>query len=143
MEYKLILIPLAVLVINQAIKMIIELAKGSLTWPSLLSYGGMPSSHSALVTSLATVMAYYQGLNSAEFAMSIILALIVMRDASGIRWQLGNQGRTINQLIKELPDDREYHFPVLSEKFGHKNTEVLVGILLGLVLTIIIINILP
>lgn len=143
MEYKLFLIPLAVMVINQALKLLIELTRGQLSWPSLLSYGGMPSSHAALVTSLATVMGYYQGLDSPEFAVSLILAVLVTRDASGIRWQLGHQGRTINQLIKELPDDREYEFPVLSEKFGHKNIEVLVGISVGLVLSLTIISLLP
>lgn len=142
MEYKLLLIPLAVLVVNQAVKMIIELSRGELTWPSLISYGGMPSSHSALVTSLATVMAHYRGMDSAAFAISFVLAILIIRDASGVRWQLGKQGHTINQLIKELPDDREYHFPVLREKFGHKNTEVLVGILLGLILSLLAINVL-
>ena len=143
MEYKLFLIPLAIMVASQTIKLLIEMARGQLSWPSLLSYGGMPSSHAALVTSLATVMAYYQGLDSAAFAVALILAVLVTRDASGIRWHLGHQGRTINQLIKELPDDREYQFPVLTEKFGHKNTEVLVGILIGLVLSLVIIYLWP
>ncbi len=142
MEYKLLIIPVAVLVVSQAIKMALELSRGELTWPSVLSYGGMPSSHSALVTSLATVLAHYRGLASAEFAISFVLAILVIRDAAGSRRQLGKQGRTINQLIKELPDDREYHFPLLSEKFGHKNTEVLFGILLGLVLSLLAINVL-
>ena len=143
MEYKLFLIPLAIMVASQTIKLLIEMARGQLSWPSLLSYGGMPSSHAALVTSLATVMAYYQGLDSAAFAVALILAVLVNRDASGIRWHLGPPGRALKQLIKELPDGREYQFPVLTEKFGHKNTEVLVGILIGLVLSLVIIYLWP
>ena len=76
MEYKLFLIPLAIMVASQTIKLLIEMARGQLSWPSLLSYGGMPSSHAALVTSLATVMAYYQGLDSAAFAVALILAVL-------------------------------------------------------------------
>lgn len=138
MDYKYFIIPLLVLIINQAIKMGIEIAQGKFSIPSLISYGGMPSSHSALVASLATTMGLYLGFSSPEFAITFILAVLVTRDASGIRWQLGKQGRTINQLVKELPDDREYEFPVLGERFGHKNTEVIVGILVGIILTIIL-----
>ena len=136
MDYKFFLIPLAVVISNQLIKMVIDITRGGFTWPSIFSYGGMPSSHSAVVTSLATVMAYYKGMASAEFAIALVLALLTIRDASGIRYQLGTQGQTINKLVKELPDDREYHFPVLTERFGHKNTEVFVGIVLGVVLSL-------
>ena len=142
MDYKLFLIPILVMVLNQVIKVIIEIIKGDFSWPAILSYGGMPSSHAALVTSLATAVGYYQGISSPAFAVSLIIAIIITRDASGIRYQLGTQGQTINKLIKELPDSREYHFPVLGEKFGHKNIEVFIGIVVGLVLTSLIIMIL-
>ena len=142
MNFKLFLIPIAVAVISQGIKSIIDISKGKFTWSSLIGYGGMPSSHSALVTSLATVMGYYQGLDSPAFAIALILALLTMKDASGIRWHLGSQGKTINKLIKELPDEKEYNFPVLPERFGHKNTEIFAGILVGFILTFLAIWIL-
>jgi len=141
MEYKLFLIPLAVMVTNQAIKVIIEMAKGNTSLPSVLSYGGMPSSHAALVTSMSATIGYYIGLASPVFALAFIMTILTLRDASGIRWQLGTQGKTINQLVKELPDDREYKFPVLGERFGHKNIEVFVGIIVGLILTALAIGI--
>lgn len=142
MQYQLFTIPIIVMLINQFIKLIIELIRGEFKWPSVLSYGGMPSSHAAVVTSLTIVIGDYNGISSPEFAIAIILAILIIRDASGIRLQLGNHGKILNQLIKELPDKKEYKFPVLNERFGHKNIEVIVGIILSAVLTIALINIL-
>lgn len=143
MEYKLFVIPLLIMLINQGIKVVIEIFKGNFSLPSILSYGGMPSSHAALVVSLATVMGYYRGMDSPEFAISIIITLFTLRDASGIRWHLGTHGKILNQLIKELPDKKEYKFPVLNERFGHKNIEIIVGSLLSLILTTIAIWLWP
>jgi len=131
------------MIVNQIIKVIIEIIKGKFTWFSVLSYGGMPSSHAAVVTALVYLMAKYEGLDSPSFALALILALLTIRDATGIRWQIGKNSKLINQLIKELPDDKEYHYPVLEERFGHKNSEVLVGILVGLIFTYLLINIWP
>ena len=141
MQYKLFLIPIIVMIINQIIKVIVEMFKGEFSWPSLLSYGGMPSSHAAIVTSLTIVMGYYNEIKSPEFAITIILAILIIRDASGIRLQLGNHGKILNKLIKELPDKKEYKFPVLNERFGHKNIEVAIGIIISIILTSIAINI--
>ncbi|MCD4761235.1 divergent PAP2 family protein [bacterium] len=137
MEYKFIIIPLAVVIINQIIKLVLEMFKGNFSWPKLLGYGGMPSSHSALVTSLLIVLGYYQGLKSPEFAIAAIVAMITIKDAAGIRWQLGSHGRILNQLVKELPNKKEYKYPILNERFGHTSLEVLVGVLLGIVLTVL------
>lgn len=141
MEYKLFLIPLAIMIINQGIKVIVDMFSGNFSWPSLFSYGGMPSSHAAVVVSLATLMAYYEGLNSPAFAISLILALLTIRDAVGIRWHLGTHGKILNRLVKELPDSEEYRFPILKERFGHKSTEVIVGIIIGFLLTMLAIQI--
>jgi len=131
------------MIINQLIKVIWEMINGRFTWFSILSYGGMPSSHAATVTSLSYVMAYYQGLDSPAFALALILSLLTIRDATGIRWQIGKNSKLINQLIKELPDQKEYRYPVLEERFGHKNSEVIVGIIIGLILTYVLIQVWP
>lgn len=141
MNYQLFLIPLLVMVINQIVKVLLELRKGKFSWPVLLSYGGMPSSHAAVMTSLTYVLGYYEGLNSSSFAISFVMALLILRDATGIRWQLGNNSKIINRLIKELPDDREYAFPILHERFGHRNIEVFFGILLGLLCASLLVKI--
>lgn len=144
MNYQLWLIPLIVMIIAQALK-VVFVKSNTWDWDRLKrinQYGGMPSSHSAMVTSLATVLAYYQGLNSASFAVALILALITIRDASGFRQAIGQHGAMINKLIKELPDDEEYKFPILGETFGHKTIEVIGGIIFGLAGTFILINLL-
>ncbi len=141
MNYQLFIIPLLVMLINQVIKVLLEMRQGKFSWPVILSYGGMPSSHAAVVTSLTYVMGYYEGLNSPSFAMSLVLALLILRDATGIRWQLGNNSKVINRLIKELPDDREYAFPILNERFGHRNIEVFFGIIVGILCASLLVRI--
>ena len=71
---------------------------GKLDWKLMTSTGGMPSSHSAAVTSLTTAIAYETGLDSPLFAVSAIFAVIVMFDATGIRYQAGQQAIIINQM---------------------------------------------
>lgn len=129
MDGKLFLIPIITLLINQFLKLAIEATKGNFTWFKLFDYGGMPSSHSAIVTSLTIVIAYYYGINDPAFAISLIFSLIIIKDASGIRLKLGEQGKIINQLIKELPDKKEYKYPIMPERLGHTNAQVVVGIL--------------
>lgn len=141
MEYKLIVIPIIAMLFNQIIKLVLEWRKGTLNWLSPLSYGGMPSTHASVVTSLSTVMAYYEGLGSPGFAISFVLAMLTIKDASGIRLHLGEQGKIINRLIKELPDQEEYKFPVMRERFGHKHIEVVVGIIVSFLLSLILIKI--
>jgi uncharacterized protein len=140
-EYKFFLIPLLALVINQIIKLIIFLIKGEFSWSQIFSYGGMPSSHTALATSLLMTMGYFQGINSPEFAIALIMAIVIVKDAAGIRRKLGKQASIINHLIKKLPAKEGYKFPVLNERFGHTDTEILVGFLLAIATTYLLINI--
>ena len=135
MEYRLFAIPIIILLINQIIKSIISVKKSGVRWTAIFSYGGMPSTHSAVVTSLSYVIGFYDGITRPAFAVALILSLIVIRDASGIRLQLGRHGQAINQLIKELPDEKEYKYPVMKEIFGHSHLEVTVGIVLSLIFT--------
>jgi len=65
--------------------------------------------------------------------------MLTIKDASGIRLHLGEQGKIINKLIKELPDKDEYKFPVMRERFGHKHIEVVVGIAVSFTLTMLLI----
>lgn len=131
------IIPLAVMLVTQAIKLGIEYYRGNFSWSHVNSYGGMPSSHAAFVSSLSYVLAHFEGLDSPAFAVSLILLIIVLRDAMGFRWQLGIHGRILNKLIKELPDTKEYQFPILSERLGHTPLEVTVGIITGILLSMV------
>lgn len=135
LEYKFFVIPLLALLLNQIIKIAIYLIKGQFDWTKIFAYGGMPSSHTALATSLLIVMGYVNGLQSPEFAIALIMAIIIIKDAAGIRRKLGAQAQIINQLIKDLPNKSQYKFPVLNERFGHSNSEILVGMIISIAST--------
>ena len=98
--------------------------------------GGMPSSHSAMVTSLATGVGLTQGFSSPLFAATAVFALIVMYDATGVRHSSGQQARLLNELIEELRAVvREGFAPMpLRVLMGHTYLEVLVGSLLGILI---------
>ena len=91
--------------------------------------GGMPSGHSATVSSLATICGLYCGFNSVEFAISGILAIIVCHDATGVRRETGRHAEILNELLNSL----ETRTPVdLKELVGHTPLQVLAGILIGI-----------
>ncbi|SMB92945.1 divergent PAP2 family protein [Deinococcus hopiensis] len=101
---------------------------------AFMETGGMPSSHSAMVTALATGVAITQGLGSPLFAAAAVFALIVMYDATGVRHSSGQQARLLNDLVEELRAVvREGFAPLpLRVLLGHTYLEVLVGTLLGI-----------
>jgi uncharacterized protein len=93
--------------------------------------GGMPSSHSALVVSLSTAIAFVDGLDSTIFILSLFFSLIVIRDAMGVRRSSGIQARTLNQMGKELNNRFGIAFHPVKEVQGHSPGQVAVGALLG------------
>ena len=96
--------------------------------------GGMPSSHSSFVTSLATAIGIDCGLASPEFAISVVLALIVMYDAAGVRRAAGQQAKILNQMI-ELWEKGDFssNEKRLKELLGHTPLEVIMGAIFGIV----------
>ncbi len=95
----------------------------------------MPSSHSATVCSLATAAGIVNGFDSSAFALSVILATVVMYDAMGVRQAAGTHAREINEIKKQLGDDDSDNLP---EKLGHRPTEVMSGALLGILIALAI-----
>jgi len=93
--------------------------------------GGMPSSHSALAISIATSIAYIEGLDTSLFALSLFFALVVIRDALGVRRAAGQQARVLNLLGKELSARFDLPHHLVKEVHGHNPAEVLVGSVLG------------
>ncbi len=95
--------------------------------------GGMPSSHSATVTALATAAACHYGLSSFEFAISVILAIIVMYDAMGVRRETGKQSKLLNMLLEaDLFGEGFADFEgTLKELVGHTPLQVFMGAVLG------------
>jgi len=98
----------------------------------LVSSGGMPSSHSALVTGLATATGRVDGLGSATFAIAFILAAIVMYDAAGVRRAVSIQARILNQMIDEAFQGKPFAEKRLRELIGHTPFQVFIGGLLGI-----------
>ncbi len=99
----------------------------SLIWKT----GGLPSSHSALVASLATTIAFRNGLNSDIFILAFCFFMVTIRDAVGVRRSSGIQARKINEIGKNLKEKDILDFKAIKEVNGHTPMEVTVGCLLG------------
>ncbi|KAK8485537.1 hypothetical protein V6N13_090457 [Hibiscus sabdariffa] len=98
----------------------------------LVASGGMPSSHSATVVALATAVGFQEGFGGAIFATSLILASIVMYDATGVRLHAGRQAQVLNQIVCELPAEHPLaESRPLRELLGHTPPQVIAGGLLG------------
>ena len=99
----------------------------------LFSTGGMPSSHSSCVTALCIACAIQEGLGSPMFAISFILAGVVMIDASGVRYETGKQAKLLNKITKQIfSENSEEVNAGLKELVGHTPFQVLMGSLLGI-----------
>lgn len=94
--------------------------------------GGMPSSHSSLVTALAVSVAFKEGPGSTLFIVTLCLALIVIRDSVGVRRSSGIQARSLNLLGRDVAERLGLGYHPVKEIQGHSPLEVLVGSLLGL-----------
>lgn len=97
--------------------------------------GGMPSSHSAFIVSLAAVIAKIKGVESADFGIAFAISLIVMYDAAGIRRAAGKQAKVLNKLIYSHNDNMHFD-EKLKELLGHSPFEVIMGALLGIIVGI-------
>lgn len=104
-----------------------------------MAYSGMPSGHSALVVSLATIIGLTEKVTSPLFAISFILATIIIRDALGIRRYLGQHSQILNILINDLKNDKvlDQKYPHLLEHIGHTPAQVLAGAAIGASISII------
>ena len=99
--------------------------------------GGMPSSHSSFVTSLAMLVGFDKGFASTEFAITAVFAIIVMYDASGVRRAVGKQATILNKILDDLHHKKHIEQKRLKELIGHTPKEVLFGALLGIIIGIV------
>lgn len=104
-----------------------------LDWKRLFGDGGMPSGHSATVTSMAVIIGLVFGTGSVHFAISAILAVIVCHDATGVRLETEKQAFIINELVKAFTELTEEKLPEVKLKqfVGHTPVQVMAGIILG------------
>ena len=122
----------------QAFKVIYDLVTThKFNFKRILGAGGMPSSHSAVVVSLATLIGKNQGVDSPLFAVALILAFVVMYDAAGVRRAAGKQAKLLNKLIETPGLTTVQVSEKLVEVLGHTPLQVIVGALIGLVVGLI------
>ena len=102
-------------------------------WSLMLTTGGMPSPHSALMTATTLAIGLYHGFGNARFALGVAITMIVTYDAAGVRQQAGIHARRINVLFDELLKGHIFNEKDLREVLGHTPLEVVGGILLGII----------
>ena len=120
----------------QLLKFFIYLAVNrTIDWKRLTGDGGMPSGHSATVTALAVTSGQEYGYDSPVFAVCVILAVIVMHDAMGVRREAGRHAKAINELL-EMLDSEEAPEVKLKEFLGHTPMQVCCGAVLGFIVAL-------
>lgn len=131
---KYIYIPILLWLGIQLFKLIYDLVTTKkFNFKRILGAGGMPSSHSAVVMSLATLIGKNFGVDSAIFALSILFAFIVMYDACGVRRAAGKQAKVLNDIVNTKGLSNGQVQEKLQEALGHTPTQVFVGALIGLI----------
>ncbi len=138
-QNKYIYVPLLLWFGIQLFKLIYDLVKTKkFNFKRILGAGGMPSSHSAVVTSIATLIGKYEGVGTPLFALSFIVAFVVMYDACGVRRAAGKQAALLNKLVETPGLTGVQVSEKLVEVLGHTPVQVIVGALIGVVAGLIV-----
>lgn len=135
---KYIYIPLLIWFCIQLFKVIYDLVTTKkFNFKRIMGAGGMPSSHSAVVTSLATLIGKYEGFDTSMFAMSLIFAMVVMYDAAGVRRAAGKQAHLLNKIVETPGLTNVEVQEKLVEVLGHTPLQVIVGAAIGIIVGLI------
>lgn len=97
----------------------------------MIGYGGLPSNHSAIVSSMTSLIALKEGIAHPAFGVALTVSFIVMLDANSLRYQVGKQAASINKLTSTT-----LNFKPLRERMGHTLTEILAGIIVGILVSL-------
>ena len=136
---KYIIVPMFVWLGIQVFKTLWDLFKEKkFNFKRILGAGGMPSSHSAVVCCLSTLIGRDLGFDSAIFGLSVIMSLVVMYDAAGVRRAAGKQAKILNKIVNTPGLAIETVQEKLQEVLGHTPVEVFVGALLGVVIGLLV-----
>ena len=134
LEYRYLIVPFATWFFIQLFKLIYDLVTTKkVNFKRILCAGGMPSSHSAVVVALCTMIGKGFGVNSAIFALSIVFAFVVMYDAAGVRRAAGKQAKLLNKIVQTPGLSNVEVTEKLQEVLGHTPTQVIVGALIGFI----------
>jgi len=139
LEYKYVIVPALTWLGIQIFKVITDLIKTRrFNFKRIMGAGGMPSSHSAVVTSLATMIGKNQGVNTPIFGIAMIFALVVMYDAAGVRRAAGKQAKLLNKIVETPGLTGIQVSEKLVEVLGHTPMQVVVGAVLGIIVGLIV-----
>lgn len=127
LDYSYALTPFIAWLVAGTLKFIINSIQSRQPAFGLVGYGGLPSNHSAIVSSMASLIAMKNGVDHPAFGVSITLAFIVILDATSLRRQIGKQAKVLNKLAEPLSDTKP-----LRERMGHTPFETLAGIAVGI-----------
>ena len=131
-QYRYLIVPFVTWFCVQTFKVLWELATTKkFNFKRIIGAGGMPSSHSAIVVSITTMVGRSQGINSVIFAVSLIFSLVVMYDACGVRRQAGKQARILNDIVNTPGLTTVQVREKLVEALGHTPLQVIVGAIVG------------
>lgn len=122
------LTPFLAWLVAGVLKFIINSVKAGQLAFGLIGYGGLPSNHSAIVSSVAALVAFKEGMDHPAFGVALALAFVVMLDANSLRRQVGKHAEAINRLNVNNPD-----LIPLRERMGHTPLEIAAGIAVGVV----------
>lgn len=133
-DFKYLYVPILMWIGIQTFKVIYDLVTTKkFNFKRILGAGGMPSSHSAVVTSLATLIGKNEGITSPIFAVAVIFAFVVMYDAAGVRRAAGKQAKLLNKLVETPGLSGIQVGEKLVEVLGHTPTQVIVGAAIGVI----------
>ena len=138
LEYRYLIVPFATWFFIQLFKLIYDLVTTKkFNFKRILGAGGMPSSHSAVVVALCTMIGKNYGINSAIFGLSVVFAFVVMYDAAGVRRAAGKQAKLLNKIVQTPGLSNVEVTEKLQEVLGHTPIQVFVGAFIGLIVGLI------
>lgn len=131
--------PIIAFILAQGTKVFIQSFSRKITWRHVFAYSDMPSGHTSVVVSLVVIIGLSETAASPLFAAAFVYAMIVITDAVGLRNYLGQHGKTLNILVKDLKEDEflDKSYPKLLERIGHTPLQVLIGGLVGALTSLI------
>ena len=127
MDYVYAITPFVAWLVAGSLKFLVNSARAGKPAFGLIGYGGLPSNHSAIVSSMAALIAFREGIGNPAFGVALALAFIVILDASSLRKQVGRQAVAVNALTKDIAGA-----PRLRESIGHTPLEIAAGIVVGI-----------
>ena len=116
-----------------SLKFLINSIKSRQAAFGLIGYGGLPSNHSAIVSSMAALIALREGVSHPAFGVAVALAFIVILDAHSLRRHIGRQAEILNRLNSEVTNDER-----LRERLGHSRIEIAAGIVVGITVALVV-----